>query len=295
MVFKRLGLETARMPHADRHGLLYLSRGHLNVRNGTLQFERAEPADKTSDMNVGTYDIPVQALSMIILGPGSTISHDALRIMAKQGTGLVASGDNSIRCYTAPPLMSGISEIARKQVSAWSNLDLRKEIARRMYKIRMHEDLPDQSLDALRGIEGVRAKQSYKNIAKRYGIEWKRRSFDRTNPESNDNVNNCINHASAAVVSAASIAVYSIGAIPQLGFIHESSGNAFVLDIADLYRDTVTLPAAFESARTLIDNPDYELEKTVRIKTGTILRRSTIISCMIDDVKDLLADIEILK
>ena len=41
----RLGLETARIPHADRHGLLWLSRGALTVRDGTLRFERDSPAD----------------------------------------------------------------------------------------------------------------------------------------------------------------------------------------------------------------------------------------------------------
>ena len=36
MLRGRLGLETARIPHADRHGLLWLSRGALTVRDGTL-------------------------------------------------------------------------------------------------------------------------------------------------------------------------------------------------------------------------------------------------------------------
>ena len=38
MLRGRLGLETARIPHADRHGLLWLSRGALTVRDGTLRF-----------------------------------------------------------------------------------------------------------------------------------------------------------------------------------------------------------------------------------------------------------------
>ena len=44
MLRGRLGLETARIPHADRHGLLWLSRGALAVRDGTLRFDvRADP------------------------------------------------------------------------------------------------------------------------------------------------------------------------------------------------------------------------------------------------------------
>ena len=42
MLRGRLGLETARIPHADRHGLLWLSRGALTVRDGTLRFSTGE-------------------------------------------------------------------------------------------------------------------------------------------------------------------------------------------------------------------------------------------------------------
>ena len=99
----RLGLETARIPHADRHGLLWLSRGALTVRDGTLRFERDGPADAKSPLESGQYGIPFQTLSMILLGPGSTVSHDALRLMARHGTALVAVGEDGVRCYTAPP------------------------------------------------------------------------------------------------------------------------------------------------------------------------------------------------
>ena len=35
--------------------------------------------------------------------------------------------------------------------------------------------------------------------------------------------------------------------IPQLGFNHEDSGQSFVLDLADLHRDKLTIPAAFRA------------------------------------------------
>ena len=44
---------------------------------------------------------------------------------------------------------------------------------------------------------------------------------------------------------AAAIAVASTATIPQLGFVHEDSGQSFVLDIADLVRHDVMLPIAF--------------------------------------------------
>ncbi len=35
----RLGLARSRIPHVDRHGLLWLSRGKLYVEDGTLRFK----------------------------------------------------------------------------------------------------------------------------------------------------------------------------------------------------------------------------------------------------------------
>ena len=58
---------------------------------------------------------------MILLGPGSTVSHDALRLMARHGTALVAVGEDGVRCYTAPPLMPDSSDIARRQMRAWGD------------------------------------------------------------------------------------------------------------------------------------------------------------------------------
>ena len=292
MLRGRLGLETARIPHADRHGLLWLSRGALTVRDGTLRFERDSPADAKSPLESGQYGIPFQSLSMILLGPGSTVSHDALRLMARHGTALIAVGEDGVRCYTAPPLMPDSSEIARRQMRAWGDAaGSRITIARRMYAMRLGELVPHTEIDILRGIEGARMRQTYKNLAQRYGIIWRGRRYDRKKPLAADIPNQAINHASVAVTAAAVIAVTSVGAIPQLGFIHEHSGDAFALDIADLFRDTVLLPAAFQSAKAVMENPKLDIERQTRRTAGEMLRSQRVIPEMIDRIKKLFEDI----
>jgi CRISPR-associated protein Cas1 len=42
--------------------------------------------------------------------------------------------------------------------------------------------------------------------------------------------------------------VAATATISQLGFIHEDSGQSFVLDVADLVRDTVTVPSLRSAA-----------------------------------------------
>ncbi len=292
MLRGRLGLETARIPHADRHGLLWLSRGQLTVRDGTLRFKRQSGPDADSALDSGEYGIPFQSLSMILLGPGSTVSHDALRLMARHGTALVAVGEDGVRCYTAPPLMPDTSDIARRQMRAWGDpAGGRIVIARKMYALRLGEVLPQQDISALRGVEGARMRRTYRLVAQRYGIDWQRRRYDRADPEWADIPNQAINHASVAVTSAAVVAVTSTGAIPQLGFIHEHSGEAFALDIADLFRDTVLLPAAFQSAREVMDQPQLNIERHTRRITGELLRKERVIAKMIDRIKVLFQDV----
>lgn len=283
MLKGRLGLETARVPHADRHGLIWLERGELCVIDGCLHFM----AGKES-LTPYVLQVPHQAVSMILLGPGSSVTHDALRLLARHGTLMAAVGQDGVRTYTAPPLLPDRSDVARRQAELWGNPRRRVSVARHMYALRLGEILPHRDLDTLRGIEGARVKAIYRLMADKYGIPWDGRHYDRNNPEATDLPNQAINHAATAVQGAAAIAVQSLAAIPQLGFIHEDSGQAFVLDIADLFRDTITLEIAFTVAKKAINGDQTSIDRLVRREASTVFRKQDVIASMIDKIKQVL-------
>lgn len=283
MLKGRLGLETARVPHADRHGLIWLERGELCVIDGCLHFM----AGKES-LTPYVLQVPHQAVSMILLGPGSSVTHDALRLLARHGTLMAAVGQDGVRTYTAPPLLPDRSDVARRQAELWGNPRRRASVARHMYALRLGEILPHRDLDTLRGIEGARVKAIYRLMADKYGIPWDGRRYDRNNPEATDIPNQAINHAATAVQGAAAIAVQSLAAIPQLGFIHEDSGQAFVLDIADLFRDTITLQIAFSVAKKAINGDQTSIDRLVRREASTVFRKQDVIASMIDKIKQVL-------
>lgn len=287
MLAGRLGLETARIPHADRHGLVHLDRGQLLVADGCLRFNAAG----SPTIAAGDYTIPHQAVSLILIGPGSNVSHDALRLLARHGVGLAAVGEDGVRCYTAPPLMPDTSALARRQVELWHDKRRgRPLVVRRMYARRLGEIMPHRDITVLRGIEGARVKALYKRLAEKHGIAWRGRRYDRANPDSADEANQAINHAASAVEGAAAIAVTATATIPQLGFIHEDSGQAFVLDVADLFRDSVTVPCAFRAVKLARERPGEPMERLARKLTGTALRKERVIPAMIDVIKELFAD-----
>lgn len=282
MLIGRLGLEKARIPHADRHGLVWLDRGRLEVEDGCLRFVTAGGGE----LAAGDYQIPHQSLSIVLLGPGSSVTHDALRLLARHGCALAAIGEGAVRFYTAPPLMPDTSILAREQVRLWADAKSRMEVARAMYAVRFGEIVRTRDIEVLRGQEGARIKRSYQLVAERYGIAWKGRNYDRDNPNTGDVPNQAINHASSTMRAAASVAVASLGAVPQLGFIHEDSGQSFVLDVADLYRHDVTLDIAFGAARDALATGEA-VERLTRRRAAKLFRQRSIIPSMIDRIKML--------
>jgi CRISPR-associated protein Cas1 len=262
--------------------LLWLERGELCVIDGCLHFATGE------NTPTPTVDqIPHQAVSMILLGPGSRVTHDALRLLARHGTLMAAVGQDGVRSYTAPPLMPDRSDYARRQAELWGNPRRRIAVARAMYGLRLGEVLPHKDLDTLRGIEGARVKTMYRLVAQKHGIDWSGRHYDRDNPDAADPANQAINHAATAVQAAAAIAVQAVAAIPQLGFIHEDSGQSFVLDIADLFRESMTLEIAFAAVKQG-EKSSFTMDRLVRYEAAKVFRRQALIPTMIDKIKVVL-------
>jgi CRISPR-associated protein Cas1 len=283
MLLGRLGLEKARIPHADRHGLVWLDRGRLEVEDGCLRFVTAGGGE----LAAGDYQIPHQAISIILLGPGSSVTHDALRLLARHGCALAAIGEGAVRFYTAPPLMPDSSGVARAQVMLWADPKSRMDVARAMYAIRFGEIVRTRDIEVLRGQEGARIKRSYQIAAERHGISWRGRHYDHANPNVGDLPNQALNHAASAMRAAACVAVAALGAIPQLGFVHEESGQSFVLDIADLFRHDVTLDIAFGAAKEAMKSGD-SIERLTRQRAAKLFRQRGVIPSMIDRIKLLI-------
>jgi CRISP-associated protein Cas1 len=169
----------------------------------------------------------------------------------------------------------------------WADPDTRTGIARRMFAWRFGEVLPHDEPAVLRGIEGARIKESYRLLAQKHKVPWQGRRYDRADPGAADLPNQAINHAASCVEGAAMIAVAATATIPQLGFVHEDSAGAFVLDVADLVRTSVTVPVAFAAARAVMDDPARGLEREVRRRAADAFRKEKLVDGLIEKIKAL--------
>lgn len=280
MLKGRLGIEEVRVPQKSRNGLLYLEAARLSIENGSLVLAFEQKGE--------VLEVPYQTLNAVLLGPGTSITHDALRHLSAHGTVIVAVGTDGSRIYTAPPIFDRDSTLARQQATYWGTEQGRLSVALRMYEKRFGEQPRVSTVEALRGMEAARIKASYGIIAQKFGIEWKGRRFDRSNPDRTDVPNMAINHAVTAIEAAVTVAIHATGTIPQLGFIHEDASKSWVLDVCDLYRTSVTVPLAFRSAKEFVKQHELTLDRIVRLYCSSHFKATGFIDSVIDDIKEVL-------
>ena len=233
----------------DYHDLPKLrdSLSYLYLEHGRL--ERAQNAVEFFDDKGGRTLVPVSALTVLMLGPGTTVTHEAVKTLADNGCLLLWCGEQGIRFYA-----QGVGETRKayhllKQAEKASDPIQRMEVILRMYRFRFGEQLDDNlTLEQIRGYEGVRVRKAYAEAAKTYGVKWEGRNYDRMNWSASDPVNRALSAANACLNSLCHAAIVSGGYSPGLGFIHTGKQLSFVYDIADLYKVDMTIPLAFRIA-----------------------------------------------
>lgn len=281
MLRGRLGIDAARIPQKSRNGLLYVERCRVAIDNGSLVLAMDEIAEIVA--------LPYQKLNAILLGPGTTVTHDAVRHCSRHGTCLIFVGTEGTRLYSAPPIFDRDADLARKQATWWAGASTRVMVAKRMYGKRFGETPRTNDANALRGMEAARIKRAYELIAQQHGVPWRGRRYERASPENTDIPNMAINHAVTALEACVHVAVQATATLPPLGFMHEDSAKSWVLDLCDLYRTTVTVPIAFRCARDHLRQGDESLDRRVRRAVSEHIRKTGFVDVVIDDIKELLA------
>lgn len=261
----------------ERVSLAYIEHGRLDVLDGAF----------VAVFKDGTRThIPVGSVACLMLEPGTRISHRAVALAARVGTLIVWIGEGGVRLYAAGQPGGARSDRLLYQAKLALNDDTRLKVVRKMYEMRFGEAPPSRrSVEQLRGIEGVRVRETYKRLAQRYGVQWKRRDYDPNNWDSADIVNRCLSAATACLYGVTEAAVLAAGYAPAVGFIHTGKPLSFVYDIADLFKFDTVVPVAFKIAA---QNPT-EAERRVRLACRDIFRESKLLTKIIPTIEEVLA------
>lgn len=271
------------LPIKNRLSFFYVERGALTVIDGCLVL-----TDNDDDVQ---YEVPARAVTVIMVGPGTAVTTEAMKLAGRYGVLITWVGEHGVRCYSAGRPWTENSKWLQTQVRCYADPVLTLRVAREMFYRRFSVRMERRSIDQLRGIEGVRVRETYKLLAKNFRIPWAGRLYTPGNPDGlTDAPNLAINVANTCLYGLVECAVYATGTSAGLGFIHRGSQLSFVLDIADLYKLSDLVPVAFAvvARRGGDAEPWPELESEVRRAARDLFRETKLLNRVVQDIKEIL-------
>lgn len=260
----------------DRVSTLYVERTHVDRDENAVVLINKER----------TVRVPAAMVAVVLLGPGTRVTHAAVNLLGDSGTSVCWVGEHGVRLYASGLGPSRGSQILQRQAYLVTRTKERLDVARRMYEMRFpNEDCSGLTMQQLRGREGTRVRRLYRDNAKRTGIRWEGRKYKPGQPfAAGDDVNRLLSAGHSCLYGVCHAATIGVGASPGLGFVHTGSALSFVMDIADLYKAEYTIPLAFDlAARGHLEERDMRLAFRDKLVDGRLLHR------IVNDIRELLA------
>lgn len=264
-----------------RDALSFLYVEHVRV-------DQEEKSIALHDDN-GVTPVPAASLSVLMLGPGTRITHAAIKALTDNNCLVIWCGEQNVRFYACGMGGTRSSASLLYQAQLVSNESSRLEVAKRMYRFRFEEELAENlTIQQLRGMEGMRVRNAYAKASEESGVPWTGRNYDRSDWYSTDPVNRALSAANSCLYGLCHAAILSVGYSPAMGFIHTGKNMSFVYDIADFYKVELTIPLAFNAAA----EGGNDLERRVRIGCRDVFRESRLVQRIIPDIRQVLGDVD---
>ena len=220
----------------DSLSFLYIEHAIIEQDNLSIRVVRAD----------GVVPIPIAAMTVLLLGPGVSITHAAIKAICDNGCTIIWCGETASRFYAVGMGETRSADNLLHQAKLCMNDDLHMQVVRKMYERRFPDmDCANLTLSQIRGMEGVRVREAYRMFSKQYGVPWTKRDYKTTSWEDANPINRALSTANNVLYGICQGAIVSMGYSAGLGFIHTGKMLSFVYDIADLYKAECSIPAAF--------------------------------------------------
>ncbi|MFF1518046.1 type I-E CRISPR-associated endonuclease Cas1e [Streptomyces sp. NPDC058305] len=259
----------------DRVSSVYVERSHLDRdENAVVIINKRQ-----------TVRVPAAMVAVMLLGPGTRVTHGAVRLLADSGTTVCWVGEQGVRMYASGLGPSRGAGLLHRQAWLVTRPKERLAVARAMYGIRFPgEDVSTLTMQQLRGREGTRIRKFYRTQADRTGVTWNGRVYKAGDAFAvGDDLNRLLSAANAALYGICHAVIIGLGASPGLGFVHTGKATSFVMDIADLYKAEYTIPLAFDLAAQGLTE-----ERNARLGLRDLIARDKLLNRIVTDVKTLL-------
>lgn len=261
-----------------RDGWSYLYVEHCRV-------DRGDRAILIHDER-GKVHVPVASLAVLMLGPGTTVTHAAISTLADNGCLALWTGEQGVRFYAQGMGETRSSLPLLQQARLWAHPKLHLEVVIRMYQMRFAEPLePSLTLRQIRGKEGIRVREAYAQASRVTGVKWEGRNYSRQSWGAGDPINRALSAANSTLYGICHAAIVSAGYSPALGFVHTGKQLSFVYDVADLYKTEFSIPTAFEETA----QGSSHLETRVRHRLRDLFAERRLLQRIVPDLQRLMA------
>lgn len=258
----------------DSLSYLYIEHAIIDRKQSAIEYVQKD----------GRVMVPIAALCVLMLGPGTSISHAAVKALAENGCTVNWVGEDATRFFAHGMGETHKSRHLLRQAELVCDPTMREKVVKNMYLYRFNELKDDVSLQQLRGMEGARVKGLYARASQQYGVQWQRRNYNRGDWQDADPINRALSSANALINGICHAAIVSGGYSPALGFIHTGRLLSFVYDIADLYKAEISIPAAFQTVAESSQN----VERRTRISCREKIRETHLLKRILPDIDSLL-------
>ena len=260
----------------DRMTFLYLEKCTIGRQDGAI----------TVTDERGSAHVPAASISVLLLGPGTRITHRGMELIGDSGVTTIWVGENGVRYYASGRPLTHRAGLLMKQAALVSNMRSHLNVAKQMYQMRFpDEDVSGLTMQQLRGREGARVRGIYRQESQKWNVPWNGRQYDPDDFSSGDAVNQALSAGHACLYGLAHAVIAALGCSPGLGFVHVGHDCSFVYDIADLYKAETTIPVAFEIAA---EQPE-DIGAAVRRRMRDEMMKAHILERMTKDIQLLLS------
>lgn len=265
----------------DLHELPKFRDGMSYLYVERCKIEQDHHAIALSD-KVGKVQVPCASLAVLMMGPGTSITHAAIKTLSKDGCLVVWCGEEGIRFYASGMGKTRSAKNTLRQARLATDSSLRLQVVKNMYTMRFQENVDDiLTIQQLRGREGARVRKAYAKASRESGVEWHGRKYNRSNWNSSDPINRAISAANACLYGICHAAIVITGFSPAIGFIHTGKMLSFVYDIADLYKADITIPISFQ----IVKDSDKNIASRTRVSCRNKFLETKLLQNIIPDIE----------
>ncbi|OIQ88358.1 CRISPR-associated endonuclease Cas1 [mine drainage metagenome] len=264
---------------SKRANVFYIEHARIMVKEGRIIYlvEHKNGIDRG-------FNIPDRNTSFLLLGKGTSITDGAVRMLAESGVqvGFCGNGGSPLLAAIDFVFLSPQSEYRptaymQSWMRLWLDDERRVGAAKRFLRIRaeltaklwgasatlratglgpLSESAAQfinsverpNSTSALLSREAEWAKALYARMAKAFRVDdFRREEGKRSRAGAGATTNSLLDHGNYIAYGYAAVALYALGISFALPLLHGSTRRgALVFDVADLVKDAVVMPLAFE-------------------------------------------------